>query len=681
MADDPRALAERLREEIRYHNERYYVLDDPVISDVEYDALVKQLEALETEHPELASDDSPTRLVSGRVAEGFVKHTHARPMLSLDNTYSIDELRAWAARVRKGLADGSQPQYVAELKIDGLSISIIYDRSGRLVRGVTRGDGVTGEVVSENVRTIRSLPRALAAERIADLPPGDDVEIRGEVYFRHAEFRRINEERAAAGLPPFMNPRNAAAGSMRQHDPKAVAERRLELFVYDLFVDGEKAFAEHIKALAWLESVGFAVNPERRLCASIDEVVEYCAHYEARRDSLDYEIDGVVVKVNSVAQQRLLGATSKAPRWAVAFKFAARQMTTRLRGITIQVGRTGALTPVAELEPVLLAGTTVSRASLHNEDEIRRLDARVGDYVVVEKSGEVIPKVVKVVIERRDGELPEFTFPSRCPVCGGEAVREAGEVVRRCIAADCPAKRREAILHYASRGAMNIDQLGESMVDRLIEAGLVRDVSDLYSLTAEQLVGLERVGERSAANLLANIDNSRRAGVARLLNGLGIRHVGRRVAQVLAEAFGSINRLATATEDELTAIDEIGPVVAASVARWFAEPHNGALLERLQAAGVVMEGELAPPRTGEGRFAGKTVVLTGRLERWSRDEAKALIERMGGRVASSVSKKTDLVVAGEEAGSKLEKAHALGVPVIDEAGFGAWVEEDLRKHR
>jgi DNA ligase (NAD+) len=673
-SESPRERAERLRAEILFHNERYYVLDDPTISDVEYDRLVKELEALEAAHPELATDESPTRRVSGRNVEGFAKHVHARQMLSLDNTYSVDELRAWDTRVQRRL--GTEiPEYVAELKIDGLSISVLYGMDGVLLRGVTRGDGITGDVVTENVKTIRALPLRVPPTPLRRLAgQGDEIEIRGEVYLSNAEFRRINEQRAAAGLDLFANPRNAASGTLRIKDARVVASRNLRLFAYDLFVDGKKPALTHVESLDWIEAAGIPVNTERRLCASIDEVIAYCAEFETRRDALDYEIDGVVVKVNSTFQQDALGQTAKAPRWAVAFKFAARQMTTRLLGITVQVGRTGVLTPVAELEPVELAGSTVSRATLHNEDEIARLDARVGDYVLVEKSGDVIPKVVKVILDRRDGALTPFVFPTACPACGSETVREAGEVARRCISAECPAQRREALLHFTSRTAMNIEKLGDALVDRLIEQGLVRDVADLYLLRPEQVVVLDRMGEKSVANLFSQLEASKKAGLARLLNGLGIRHVGQKAAKVLAQTFGSIEALASATAEQLTAVDQIGPVLADSIVHWFAEPHNRELVARLAAAGVVTtETKSARATDAASGLAGKTFVLTGRLERFTRDEAAALIESHGGRVASSVSRKTDYVVAGDEAGSKLDKARELGVTVLDEAGFAALV--------
>ncbi len=657
----------RLRDDIRYHNDRYYLDDNPVIADVEYDALVRELLDLEAAHPELADPDSPTQRVSGSAADTFTKFPHARPMLSLDNTYSIDELRAWDARVRKGLGDESF-RYVAELKIDGLSLSIAYDTHGRLVRGVTRGDGVTGEIVTANVETIPGLPKRLPAAALAALPLQGEIEVRGEVYLSTAEFRRINAENIEEGERTFANPRNAAAGSLRQKDPAVTASRRLALFAYELFVEGSKPFPAQSEALDWLKSAKVPVNDASKLCDSIENVIEVIEGAGARRDELGYEIDGVVVKVDSVAQQEALGSTSKAPRWAVAYKFPARQVTTRLNEITIQVGLTGALTPVAELEPVLLAGSTVSRASLHNQDEIARLDARVGDWLLIEKSGDVIPRVVKVVLERREDGLEPFAFPTACPSCGTESIRIEGEVVRRCPNPDCPAKRLKSLLRFKERKAMNIEKLGESLVGRLLETGLVRDAADLYALDLAKVTELERMGDKSAANLMEQIEASKSGGLARLLYALGIRHVGTRIAQVLAGAFGSAEALAAATEEELTAVNEIGPIVAASVAAWFRDEGNRRLLDRLRDEGVSMEAPKVVVEAAEG-VAGKTFVLTGKLEGFTRDEAAALIASRGGKTASSVSKKTDYVLAGSDAGSKLDKAVSLGVTVLDESAF------------
>ena len=659
--------ARRLRDEIRYHNDRYYLDDNPVIADVEYDALVRELQDIEAAHPELADPDSPTQRVSGRAAETFAKYPHARPMLSLDNTYSIDELRAWDARVRKGLGE-QEFRYIAELKIDGLSLSIGYDSRGILARGVTRGDGVTGEIVTANVETIPGLPKRLPASAVEALPRKGEIEVRGEVYLSTAEFRRINAENIEEGERTFANPRNAAAGSLRQKDPSVTASRRLALFAYELFVEGEKPFAAQSDSLEWLKSAKVPVNDASRVCSSIDEVIEVIESAGVRRDDLGYEIDGVVVKVDSVAQQEALGSTSKAPRWAVAYKFPARQVTTRLNDITIQVGLTGALPPVAELEPVLLAGSTVSRASLHNQDEIARLDARVGDWLLIEKSGDVIPRVVKVVLERREEGLEPFVFPTACPSCGTESIRVEGEVVRRCPNPDCPAKRLKSLLRFKERKAMNIEKLGEALVGKLLESGLVRDAADLYALDPAKVTDLERMGDKSASNLIEQIEASKSGGLARLLYALGIRHVGTRIAQVLAGAFGSAEAIAAASEAELTAVNEIGPIVAASVAAWFRDEANRKLIDRLREAGVSMEAPKVVVDAAAG-VAGKTFVLTGKLEGFTRDEAAALIASRGGKTSSSVSRKTDYVVAGSEAGSKLDKAESLGVTVLDEAAF------------
>ena len=649
---------EELRAELRHHEELYYVYDRPEISDAEYDALMTRLQRLEAEHPELLTPDSPTQRVGGRPAEGFAEYVHRRPMLSLDNSYNLEDLRAFDERCRK-LADGRKLEYVAELKIDGLSIALHYE-GGVLARGVTRGDGRRGEDVTQNVRTIRSVPLKLG--RAAD---GGDVEVRGEVYLARKIFERINAEREEASEPRFANPRNAAAGTIRQLDPQIVARRRLDLFAYDVLAGERKPFASHFEALRWLGDAGFRLS-EHRLCPTIEDVIDFCNRMEARRDELEYEIDGVVVKVNSTALQDEFGATNKSPRWAVAYKYPARQATTKLLDIVVQVGRTGALTPVAILEPVQLAGTVVSRATLHNEDEIRRLDVRVGDYVTIEKGGEVIPKVLNVVASRREGRPRRFRMPEACPVCGGVVSRPEGEVVARCVAADCPAQLKARLLHYCSRRAMRIEGLGEALAEQLVRQRLVSDVADLYALTREQLAGLERMAEKSAANLRAQIEASKSRDLPHLVFGLGIRHVGERTAAILARCFRSLERLGAATVEELDAVHEIGLTVAESVRDWFEDEGNRRLCERLRAAGVRTELEAGVQAAADEAFAGKQFVLTGRLESLTRDEARAAIEARGGRVTSSVSKKTDYVVAGEEAGGKLDRARELGLRVIDE---------------
>jgi DNA ligase (NAD+) len=655
---------ESLRDELRRHEELYYIHANPEISDAEYDALMARLQQLETEHPELVTPDSPTQRVGGRPAEGFSEYVHRHPMLSLDNSYNIDDLRAFDERCQR-LSDGRKFEYVAELKIDGLSISLHY-QDGVLVRGVTRGDGRVGEDVTQNTRTIRSVPLRL---KTADKKPGAEIEVRGEAYLSRSVFEKINAEREEEGAARFANPRNAAAGTIRQLDPKIVAARRLDMFAYDLIAAERKPFASHWDALNWLESAGFSVNPNRSLCTSIDEVIDFCNRMELKRDELGYEIDGVVVKVNSTALQEEFGATTKAPRWAIAYKYPARQATTQVLSIVVQVGRTGALTPVANLEPVQLAGTTVARATLHNEDEIRRLDLRVGDWVLIEKSGEIIPKVLKVVESRRTGEEKRFRMPKKCPVCNGVISRPEGEVVSRCVAADCPAQLKARLLHFASRRAMRIEGLGEQLVEQLVEKKMLADVGDLYRLKLDEVVALERMAEKSASNLMAQIEASKTRNLPQLVYGLGIRHVGERTAGILARHFRSLERLGKATVEELDNIHEIGMTVAQSVRDWFDDAGNLYLCERLRENGVRTEIEGSAAGAQDETFAGKQFVLTGKLESLTRDEARAMIEARGGRVTSTVSKKTDFVVAGEDAGSKLQKAQELGLRVIDESGL------------
>jgi DNA ligase (NAD+) len=646
---------EALRKQIREHEYRYYVLDEPTISDYEFDQLMRELKALEEQHPELITPDSPTQRVGGQPAKEFPTHTFSRPMMSLENAYSEEELRDWGRRVVQ-LAETDSVDYVAELKIDGLSVALIY-KNGLLDKAVTRGDGRTGEVVTGNIRTIRSVPLRLH-ENVS-------VEIRGEVFLSLKAFRQLNEEREQAGEPRFANPRNAAAGSLRQLDPGIAAKRPLDFYGY--WVYPTKALqSENLK---WIIHLGLKVNPHRKLCHSLEEVIEFCRYWEERRDELDYEIDGVVVKVNSVDLHARLGSTSKSPRWAVAVKFRARQATTKLLNIRVQVGRTGALTPVAELEPVQLGGTTIRNATLHNEDEIGRLGLQINDRVLLERGGDVIPKVVSVV-EQAPDRIP-FEMPSRCPVCGGEVFREEGEAVRRCLSQTCPAKLKESLLHWASRKAMKIDGLGERLVDQLVAKNLVRDVSDLYQLSEKQLQDLERMGKKSAENVVKEIVASRSLEFWRLLFGIGIRHVGERTAQILARHFGSIERLEQASKEELEQIHEIGPKLAESVYQFFRQPENRALIERLRAAGLRMQSDEVQEPQRTQVFAGKTFVLTGTLDTMTREEAGAEIQERGGRVSSSVSKKTSFVIAGRDAGSKLDKARQLGVPILDEQEFRA----------
>ncbi len=654
-----------LREETRRHDELYYLQENPEISDREYDALIEKLRELEAKHPELVTPDSPTQRVAGAPAEGFPDFTHRVQMLSLDNSYNIDELRAFDERCRK-LAGGKSPEYVAELKIDGLSLSVHYEE-GVFVRGVTRGDGVRGEDVSSNVRTIRSVPLRLRkqAGRIAA-----EIEVRGECYFGRRIFERVNAEREDAGEPRFANPRNAASGTIRQLDPSITARRRLEMFAYDVIAGQRKAFATHWDALNWADAAGFRVNENRAFCKSIEEVIDFCNRMEAKRDDLDYEIDGVVVKVNSTALQEQFGATGKAPRWAIAYKYPARQATTKVNDIVIQVGRTGALTPVAMLEPVPLGGVTVSRSTLHNEDEIERLGLLIGDHVLIERGGDVIPKVVKVIESKRTGKEKQFRMPSKCPICGGLVSRPEGEAVSRCIAADCPAQLIGRLLHFASRRAMRIEGLGFALAEQLLEKKMVRDVADLYSLKLDDLASLERMAKKSASNVLSQIEASKTRDLWHLIYGLGIRHVGERTAGILARHFGSLERLGSATVEDLDDIHEIGLTMAQSIHDWFADPGNKELCRRLVQAGVRAEtDEKSSAATADQRFAGQVFVLTGTLPNMTRDDARGLIEERGGRVTGSVSKKTDYVLAGADPGSKLDKANELGVKVIDEAEF------------
>lgn len=660
---------EKLRDEIRRHEELYYVNDSPEISDREYDQLMENLQKLEGEHPELITPDSPTQRVGGRPADGFAEVVHTRQMLSLDNSYNIDELRAFDDRCRR-LAEGRPLEYVAELKIDGLSLSLQYE-GGVLTRGVTRGDGRIGEEVTQNARTIRSIPLRLRTEakKIESA-----LEVRGEAFIPRDVFERTNAEREEAGEPRFANPRNAAAGAIRQLDSRLVAKRKLDMFAYDLLVGGRKPFPTHWEALDWLEKAGFRVNPHRKLCETIDIVIDFANEKEALRDDLGYEIDGLVVKVNSTTLHDEFGATQKAPRWAIAYKYPARQASTKVLDIVVQVGRTGALTPVANLEPVFLAGTTVSRATLHNEDEIKRLGLMIGDWVMIEKSGEIIPKVLSVVTSKRTGAEKPFKPPKNCPVCGGLISRLEGEVVARCVAADCRAQLLGRLLHFASRRAMRIEGLGEVLAQQLVAENHVKDVGDLYGLTLEQVASLPRMAEKSATNLLSQIEASKSRDLSNLVYALGIRHVGERTAGILAHELGSLDKLISASVEELDAIPEIGLTVAESVRDWFDDEGNRALCDRLRAAGVKTEADRIGRDEADERFAGKQFVLTGTLESFTRDEARAVIETRGGRVNSSVSKKTDYLVAGEAAGSKLDKAQSLGITVLDEDAFKKMIE-------
>jgi len=658
---DEAAAAKRageLREQIARHRKLYYVDNEPEIADAEYDRLERELLAIEEAYPRLRTPDSPSLRVGGEPAAGFESYRHSTPMLSLGNAFNVEELREWEKRLLRVL-DDELPGFVVEPKVDGLSVAVYY-REGLLVRGVTRGDGTVGEEITPNVRTIRSIPLRLTREV-------GSLEARGEAFLPRPAFERLNRAKAEAGEPPFANPRNAAAGQLRRLDARITASIGLDCFFYGLAaVDGEP-IATHSEGMALMRDLGLRTNPLNRTCASLEEVVEYFDELGRTRDSLDYEIDGVVVKVDQLELRERAGATSKFPRWAIAIKYPAEQAQTGVREIVVQVGRTGKLTPVAELEPVLLAGTTVSRATLHNADEVRRKDVRIGDTVVIEKAGEIIPQVVEVVENLRPKGTRPFEMPDACPVCGSKAVREEGEAAHYCTGVACPAQRREKILHYASRKAMDIQGLGDALVAQLTENELVRDLADLYALEPETLAGLERMADKSAANLLEQIAESKGRPLHRLIFGLGIRHVGERAARLLSIRFRDLNAVFEAGAEELEAVDEIGPKTAEAV-RLFAEQEaNRDLLQRLEEAGVnrqALPEELPAETDPESPFHGKTVVLTGKLPGRTRSETKALIEAAGGRVSGSVSRGTDLLVAGEAAGSKLDQATKLGIEVI-----------------
>jgi DNA ligase (NAD+) len=661
-AKDIEKKIDALREKIRHHEYLYYVLDSPEISDADFDKLMQQLKALEAEHPSLLTPDSPSQRVGGKPREGFVKVPHSSPMLSLDNTYNEEELRDWERRVHE-LSGRGDVDYVCELKLDGMSLALLYE-DGKLVRGVTRGDGSVGEDVTLNVRTVRSIPLSVPKEKLKKAGIPADFEVRGELLMPTASFKKINEERERAGLPTFANPRNFTAGTVRQLDASVTAERRMDYFPYILLEKGRTYFDRHWKTLEALSAAGFKVNPNRKLVHTMDEVWTFIRQWEVKRDSLPYEIDGIVVKVDRTGLQDELGFTGKAPRWAIAYKYAARAGITKLEDIRVQVGRTGKLTPVAMLAPVLIGGTTVRNATLHNMDEIERLGVKIGDWVQVERGGDVIPKVAKVI---DDKEHPRgrttFEMPEKCPVCGTKVVRTEGEVDYRCVNANCPAKLMGTILHFASRGVMNIDGMGEALVAQLLDKGLVKNVADIYALSKKDLLSLDRFADKSAQNILDEIEASKNLPLERVIYGLGIRMVGERTAQFLAEHFGSMEALASASVEELQDVNEVGPRIAESIVEFFSIAANRKLIERLGEAGLAFKGKKKERGT---KLAGKTFVLTGTLAKYSRDEAKKMIEDAGGRVSGSVSKKTDYVVAGADAGSKLDKAKELGVAVIDE---------------
>ncbi len=670
-AKDLEARVESLRQELRHHEYRYYVLDSPEIDDLAYDALLRELQEIEREHPEWITADSPTQRVGGKAKDGFVKVAHSRPMLSLDNVNAEEDLRDWDRRVRELAGPGAKVSYVCEYKLDGLSMALHYEAAGdraRLLRAITRGDGSVGEEVTGNVRTIRSVPLVIDRARLAKagLPPS--FEVRGEVVMPLAGFVRMNEEREAAGLAPAANPRNAAAGTIRTLEPQIVSQRRLDFYAYfALTPTGETLFPEQGQALDALTAAGFRVNPHREAIESFDKLLAFIARADTNRATLGYEIDGVVIKLNQADLQRRLGYTGKAPRWAVAYKFASRFAVTRVDDIKVQVGRTGKLTPVAWLAPVALGGITVTRATLHNADEIERLGLLIGDSVRVERGGDVIPKVVEVI---KDADHPRgtqpFVWPAHCPVCGSEIKRTEGEADYRCVNIDCPARVAESLLHFAARNVMHIEGLGEAVVAQLLERKLVTGIADIYALDQAKLLSLERIGKKTADALLAEIARSKQAGLARVLFGLGIRFVGERTAQLLAEEFGTIEALMAASQEELARVNEVGPRVSQAIREFFDEEKNCALVAELRAAGLVLS---ARKRERSNELAGLTFVITGTLPNLTREEAKEKIESAGGKVAGSVSKKTNYVVAGEEAGSKLEKARQLGVAVLDEPGL------------
>lgn len=654
-AATPRDASRRVREltaEVLRHERLYYVEGHPEITDAEFDRLVTELAALERAHPHLALPDSPTQRVGGEPAEGFATVEHAVPMLSLENAYSWEEAQAWRARLVRALGE-EPPGYVAELKIDGLSISLRYE-DGVLARAATRGDGFRGDDVTANVRTIRSIP--------LKVPETGPLEVRGEVFYPKTSFRRLNSEREAAGEPLFANPRNAAAGTLRLLDSRITARRRLAAWIYSI-AESPTPPATQAETLERLRTLGLPTHPHFRRCSTFEEVREFVDRWESDRAGLDFETDGVVVKVDDRRLQQELGATAKSPRWAIAYKYAAEEAVTVVRDISVQVGRTGTLTPVAHFDPIVLAGTTVQRATLHNYEDLARKDVRVGDTVIVEKGGDVIPKVVRVVLEKRPPESVAFAMPARCPACGDPIVKEEGEVAARCVNPACPAVVREAIRHFCSRRAMKIEGLGEKLVDQLVSAGLLSDVASIYALRAEDLVGLDRWGEKSATNLVAEIERSKGNDLARLLFALGIRHVGEKAASTLARRFGSLDALGAAGEEELQSVEEVGPNTAAAVVAWFSHPSHRGLVERLRSSGVNFLSRESRP-LADGPLSGRTVVLTGTLPGVSRDEAARRLESAGAKIASSVSRKTDYLLAGEAAGSKLEKAKSLGVRVV-----------------
>lgn len=654
-----KSRVQELRDLLNQYGYEYYVLDQPSVPDAEYDKLMNELIEIEESFPELKTADSPTQRIGGQVLDAFEKVQHQTSMLSLGNAFNEEDLRDFDRRVRQAVGD--EFSYVCELKIDGLAVSLRYE-DGYLVLGATRGDGTTGENITENLKTIRSIPLRIKEPL--------SMEVRGEAFMPRKSFEALNEAKMERDEVPFANPRNAAAGSLRQLDPKIAAKRNLDIFVYAMTDTGELEIDSHSESLNLLDELGFKTNKERQTCETIDDVIAYIESWQTQRPELSYDIDGIVVKVDSFDQQAELGTTAKSPRWAIAYKFPAEEVVTKLVNIELTVGRTGVITPTAILEPVQIAGTTVQRASLHNEDLIREKDIRIGDYVVVKKAGDIIPEVVNVIEEKRTGEEQEFTMPTHCPECESELVRLEGEVALRCINPSCPAQIREGLIHFVSRNAMNIDGLGEKVISQLFREQLIKDVADIYTLTKQQLIELERMGEKSADNLISAIEASKENSLERLLFGLGIRHVGAKAAKTLAQHFETIDKLTKATYDELVAINEIGAKMADAIVAYFTQEEVQELIHELKEYGVNLTykgPKLVSVENVDSVFAGKTVVLTGKLEQLSRNEAKAQIEALGGKVTGSVSKKTDLVVAGEEAGSKLTKANELEIEVWDEA--------------
>ena len=655
ISDEIKERVKELRTELREHNYYYFVKDEPQISDREYDKLMQELVELEAEYPELKSEDSPTQRVGGEPIDEFEKVEHDSPLLSLDKSFSAQELRDFAKRVKKDV--NSEVEYVVELKIDGLSASLLYE-DGKFVQGATRGNGEIGEDVTHNLRTVGSIPLALEEDI--------DLEVRGEVFFPKDKFMALNQQRAEEGEASFANPRNAAAGTLRQLDPKVAANRPLDIFIYDsAYLEGEE-FSKHSQRLDYLADLGFKINSEREVLSDIEEVIAYCERWTENRDDLNYEIDGIVIKVNNLELREVLGSTAKHPRWAIAYKFPAQQKETTIQDIEVTVGRTGTLTPTAVLEPILLDGSVVSRANLHNQDELDRKDVRIGDQAIVQKAGDIIPEVVEVLPEKRDGSEEEFNLPDHCPVCGAKAVRLEGEAAKRCTGGACPAKLREEILHFVQRDAMNIDGIGPALVDQLLDQDLVEDVADLYYLKKEDLMELERMAEKSSQNVLDALENSKDNSLDQVLYGLGIRHVGSRVAEVLAQNFATIDEIIAADKEELEAIDEIGPKIAQMIVTYFSEEQNLEIIAKLKEAGVNFTAEI---EEREATLEGNKFVLTGSLDDFTRKEAKEEISKLGGRVTSSISGATDYLIVGDNPGSKYDKAQELGTTILDEAEF------------